>query len=136
VSKANNVKKVKKTTAIRELRAKGMSVADVAKKLKVKPEYVYKVAWLDKNKNKNKKHKKHKKAKTVESDLVNHPPHYTAGGIETIDFIEAKQLSYGLGNVVKYISRCGKKSNEDPLESLKKAQFYLNREIQLRSKGD
>ena len=60
-------------------------------------------------------------------DLVNHPKHYTAGGIETIDFIEAKRLGYNLGNVVKYITRAGHKGNQ--LEDLRKAQWYLTREI-------
>jgi hypothetical protein len=59
--------------------------------------------------------------------MVNHPPHYTAGGIETIDFIEAKKLGYNLGNVVKYITRSDLKGNR--LENLQKAQWYLNREI-------
>jgi len=61
-------------------------------------------------------------------DSVNHPVHYTTGGIETIDYIEAKQLNYHLGNVVKYVSRAGKKSAT--LEDLKKAKWYLDREIQ------
>jgi hypothetical protein len=60
-------------------------------------------------------------------DNVNNPTHYTHGGIETIDFIEAKQLGYSLGNVIKYVSRAGKKG--DRLEDLKKAQWYLAREI-------
>jgi len=60
-------------------------------------------------------------------DVIN-PDHYKMGGVETIDFIEAKQLGYNLGNVVKYVSRAGKKSTS-PLEDLKKAQWYLNREI-------
>jgi hypothetical protein len=60
-------------------------------------------------------------------DNVNHPAHYRAGGIETIDFIEAKDLNYRLGNAVKYITRAKHKGNE--LEDLKKAQWYLNREI-------
>ena len=38
-------------------------------------------------------------------DPVNHPAHYTDGQIEVIDFIDDKQLSYCLGNAVKYISR-------------------------------
>jgi len=62
------------------------------------------------------------------SDLINHPPHYKAGNVETIDFIEAKQLGFHLGNVVKYISRAGIKSH-NPLEDLKKAQWYLNRYV-------
>jgi hypothetical protein len=60
-------------------------------------------------------------------DTVNHPPHYKVGGIETIDFIEAKKLAYNLGNVVKYITRAGHKGNRK--EDLLKAQWYLNREI-------
>jgi hypothetical protein len=60
-------------------------------------------------------------------DMVNSPPHYTKGGIETIDFIEAKELNYHLGNVVKYITRSGHKG--DKLKDLEKAQWYLNREI-------
>jgi len=61
-------------------------------------------------------------------DNVNSPAHYKDGGIETIDYIEAKQLGYNLGNVVKYISRAGKKGSR--LEDLKKAQWYLAREIE------
>jgi hypothetical protein len=60
-------------------------------------------------------------------DNVNHPAHYKVGGIETIDFIDAKQLGYNLGNVIKYVSRANHKGNE--IEDLKKAQWYLNREI-------
>ncbi len=60
-------------------------------------------------------------------DLVNHPPHYTVGGIETIDFIEAKGLGYHLGNVVKYIARSAHKGAT--LEDLKKARWYLDRAI-------
>ena len=67
-------------------------------------------------------------------DTVNHPPHYRAGGIETIDFIEAKDLNYRLGNVVKYVSRAGKKAS-DPLEDLKKARWYLDREIAVRERA-
>jgi hypothetical protein len=70
--------------------------------------------------------------KSVEKDNVNHPPHYKAGGIETIDFIEAKSLNYNLGNVVKYITRADHKGNK--LEDLQKAQWYLNREINNLSK--
>ena len=61
------------------------------------------------------------------SDPVNHPAHYKYGGIETIDFIEAKELGYNLGNVVKYITRSDHKGNRK--EDLLKAQWYLTREI-------
>jgi len=60
-------------------------------------------------------------------DPVNNPAHYTVGGIETIDFIEAKKLGYNLGNVVKYLPRADHKGNK--LEDLRKAQWYLTREI-------
>lgn len=62
-------------------------------------------------------------------DNVNRPAHYTEGGIETIDFIEAKGLSYHLGNAVKYISRAGKKDKGTYVEDLKKAEWYIQREI-------
>mgnify|MGYP006267888567 CR=1 FL=1 len=64
-----------------------------------------------------------------EEDVVNHPKHYTHGGVETIDFILAKQLGFCLGNVVKYVSRAGVKTH-NPLEDLKKARWYLNKEIE------
>ena len=66
-------------------------------------------------------------APTPEVDMVNSPPHYKKGGIETIDFIEAKQLPYNLGNVVKYVTRAEHKGAA--VEDLRKAQWYLSREI-------
>jgi hypothetical protein len=61
---------------------------------------------------------------------VNHPIHY--GGednpYEAIKVIEAWDLGFCLGNTVKYVSRCGKKSDK-ALEDLKKAAWYLDREI-------
>ena len=63
------------------------------------------------------------------NDAVNHPNHYTDGGIETIDFIEAKNLPYHLGNAVKYISRAGKKDPNKNIEDLQKAVWYINRYI-------
>lgn len=63
----------------------------------------------------------------LKADPVNHPAHYKVGGIETIDFIEAKKLGYNLGNVVKYITRSDHKGNR--LQDLRKAQWYLEREI-------
>ena len=67
------------------------------------------------------------KTEFIMPDPVNHPFHYTTGGIETIDFIEAKQLNYNLGNVVKYITRADHKG--DRLQDLQKAKWYLEREI-------
>ena len=60
-------------------------------------------------------------------DLVNSPPHYTAGGMETIDFIEAKKLNYNLGNAVKYITRADLKGSR--IQDLQKAKWYIEREI-------
>lgn len=63
------------------------------------------------------------------SDSVNHPSHY--GGednpYEAIKVIEAWNLGFCLGNTIKYISRAGKKGSK--LEDLKKARWYLDREI-------
>ena len=69
-------------------------------------------------------------SQTNTPDLVNHPPHYKAGGIEVIDFIEAKGLNYRLGNVVKYVARADQKGT--PLQDLMKARWYLDREIAKR----
>ena len=61
-----------------------------------------------------------------QEDMINNPPHYSKG-IQPIDAIEEWQLNYRLGNVVKYLARCNFKGNY--LEDLKKAQWYLHREI-------
>ena len=63
------------------------------------------------------------------NDVVNHPAHYTDGKIEVIEFIEDKGLNFHRGNAVKYISRAGKKDPAKDIEDLKKAVWYLNREI-------
>lgn len=63
------------------------------------------------------------------NDVVNHPSHYTDGKIEVIDFIEQKNLNFHRGNAVKYIARAGKKDPEKEVEDLRKAVWYLNREI-------
>lgn len=62
-------------------------------------------------------------------EAINHPDHY--GGAENpyeaIKVIEAWSLGFCLGNTVKYISRAGKKG--DRIEDLRKARWYLDREI-------
>jgi hypothetical protein len=59
------------------------------------------------------------------------PAHYHEGRkYEPIDVIDDWQLNYRLGCALKYISRNGRKPGEDPIEGLKKAVFYLNKEIQ------
>lgn len=64
------------------------------------------------------------------SDNVNHPTHYTKGGIEAIEVIEAWELGFCLGNTVKYISRAGRKDPSKELEDLRKARWYLDRHIE------
>lgn len=64
------------------------------------------------------------------SDSVDHPVYY--GGrdnpYEAIKVIESWNLGFGLGNAVKYIARAGRKG--DAVEDLRKARWYLDREIQ------
>jgi hypothetical protein len=64
------------------------------------------------------------------NDLVNHPPHYTAhpSGVECIQITET--MNFCLGNAVKYIWRADLK--HDAIEDLKKAVWYVNREIERR----
>jgi hypothetical protein len=63
------------------------------------------------------------------NDIVNHPQHYTHGGIETIDYLQAKMTKeqfegYLLGNILKYVSRYPHKNG---IEDLRKAEWYLNK---------
>lgn len=69
------------------------------------------------------------KVKQAAVDVVNHPPHYKAGGIETIDFLQAKLtrdefIGYLKGNVLKYGSRLGKKGADD-IDAGKMAWYAL-----------
>lgn len=135
-----------KAKQIIKLTEQGLKPKEIAKRTKAKISYVY---FVRKEVKKSGKKKPSKIMKAVEktnkevgalfseaykkyqADLVNHPPHYKAGGIETIDFIEAKDLNYRLGNVIKYVSRAGKKDS-DPIQDLEKAAWYLQREIEAR----
>ena len=69
------------------------------------------------------------------SDPINHPKHY--GGAdnpyEAIKVIEAWGLGFNLGNLVKYVARAGKK--DDVIQELKKARWYLDREIAILEHG-
>ena len=62
-----------------------------------------------------------------EKEMVDHPSHYNQG-IETIEYIESWSMNFNTGNVIKYVTRAGYKN--DQLEDLKKAMWYLDREIQ------
>ena len=62
-------------------------------------------------------------------EMVDHPSHYNMGKFEAIDVIEDWNLGFNLGNTVKYISRAGHKDKDKVIEDLKKAAWYLDREI-------
>ena len=69
----------------------------------------------------------------MECDPVNHPHHYTShpSGIEAIEV--AEHMNFCTGNAMKYIWRAGLK--EDAIEDLKKAAWYVAREIHRRESG-
>ena len=110
--------------------------SEIVEKFKVKPGYVYVLRNQVKNEIMDAIRKtsyvvtQETVEPEVKKDLVNSPSHYTVGGVETIKFIEAKQLDYHLGNVVKYVTRANYKGEE--LQDLKKARWYLERAISVR----
>ena len=156
-----------KKEKILSLLSQGKKVSEVAKATRSTTKYVYYVRWTDKQKQSkivkavtemkatlnalDKIKDKPKKVivqpdyldkaltllKNQQPDLVNHPPHYTVGGIDFIDFAEAKGLTENayLFNVVKYVVRAGKKVDADPVQDLEKAEFYLKREIARRKQA-
>jgi len=65
-----------------------------------------------------------------EHDAVNHPKHYTShpSGIECIQITE--HMGFNLGNALKYIWRADLKN--DAIEDLKKARWYIDRELAKR----
>ena len=120
-----------------EMRKAMDAVESKPTKLLVQPQYEHAamklLAAIDPATNPPTGRPKHRMQAT-ETDLVNHPPHYTKGGIDFLDYAEAKGLTENayLFNVVKYISRAGKKLGVDPVQDLEKAEFYLKREIARR----
>ena len=68
------------------------------------------------------------------TDLVNHPPHYGShpSGVECITIVE--HMNFNVGNVIKYVWRAGLKPGVDAIEDLKKARWYLEREISRQEK--
>ena len=65
----------------------------------------------------------------------NTPKHYQ-GTIQPIDLINAQNLNFNLGNVVKYVCRAGKKKGENVLSDLDKAKNYINYEIERIKKNE
>jgi len=84
------------------------------------------------------RHMEYMKMKAKEEDMINSPPHYNTGKIETIDYIvdalgDWEAVSYCQGNVIKYTgARLFAKHN--PVENAEKAQWYLNKMIELMKK--
>tara|TARA_Y100001970_G_scaffold279577_1_gene387171 strand:+ start:2016 stop:2291 length:276 start_codon:yes stop_codon:yes gene_type:complete len=72
-------------------------------------------------------------SKKQKYEKIDHPDHYQAKGMEAIDVIEAYNLNFSLGSALKYILRAGKKPGELSAEDLKKAIWYLEREINRQS---
>lgn len=71
-----------------------------------------------------------------ETDEISRPPHYCAGRkYEPKDVIRDWNLNFNLGNVVKYVSRNGRKPNESSLKDLEKARQYLDFEIAAIKEG-
>jgi hypothetical protein len=66
-------------------------------------------------------------------DMINHPPHYAdkGAGVECIDVVEL--FNFNMGNAIKYIWRADDKG--DPIENLRKAEWYVKREIERRTKN-
>lgn len=66
----------------------------------------------------------------MKHDAVNHPRHYVAhpSGVECIDI--TKHMNFCLGNAIKYIWRAGLKGENKSVEDLRKAVFYINKEIE------
>lgn len=122
--KLSNLERVRRYLAKHPNATNAQIVADTGTKVQV----IYNLRYLMKKKQKVAPVPVEKVAPVP--DVVNQPPHYTDGGVDTIDFIEAKGLGYHLGNVVKYISRAGKKGTNKGLEDLRKARWYLDRAIE------
>lgn len=133
--------KVNKSEVIRKLHDEGNTVKEIKAKTKYSDGLVRLVIRNYKKKTRNVKivesFEHFRKAMDViekKSDPVNKPPHYTVGGIDFLDYAEAKGLTDNayLFNVVKYVTRAGKKLDADPVQDLQKAEFYLKREIERR----
>lgn len=63
------------------------------------------------------------------------PDYYRIGGVDVIEFCQRQGLSFTLGNVVKYVTRAGRKNADTDIEDLQKAREYIDREIEARKKA-
>lgn len=77
------------------------------------------------------------KQEEPKTEMVDHPSHYQSGKFEVIDVIEEFNLGFNLGNVIKYILRSDKKfEGSEMFQDLKKAKWYLEREISKLEKNN
>ena len=68
------------------------------------------------------------KNKQVDNAAIK-PSHYKAGEFDVISFCQIHNINFELGNVIKYVTRAGKKENNSELQDLFKAREFLNRRI-------
>jgi len=68
------------------------------------------------------------KKKTKQDDKIN-PPYYKKG-IQVTDFILSHDLGWCEGNIIKYIVRHKIKHEENPIQDLTKAKWYLEKLIE------
>lgn len=77
----------------------------------------------------------HESTEYLKDDDVIKPSHYKAGEFDVIAFCQKHNLSFDIGNVIKYVTRAGKKKDNSELQDLNKAMEYLKRRIEF-VKGD
>jgi len=73
-------------------------------------------------------HKEKDKNMQVDNKVIK-PNHYKAGEFDVIKFCQIHDINFELGNVIKYVTRAGKKENNSELQDLYKAREFLNRRI-------
>lgn len=77
----------------------------------------------------------HESTEYLKDNDVIKPSHYKAGEFDVIAFCQKHNLSFDVGNVIKYVTRAGKKKDNSELQDLNKAMEYLKRRIEF-VKGD
>jgi len=65
----------------------------------------------------------------LQSDVVKNPKHYEQYEFEPVSFIMKNELSFWMGNVIKYVMRAGTKDDTDEVQDLKKAIRYIEMRI-------
>ena len=73
-------------------------------------------------------HKSRNKNMQVDNTVIK-PSHYKAGEFDVISFCQIHDINFELGNVIKYVTRAGRKENNSELQDLFKAREFLNRRI-------